>query len=240
MDKNYILAEIKRTAEKNHGQPLGKGRFYKETGIKECDWSGKYWVRWNDAVTEAGYKPNSKQGAYGDEWLLEKFIEFIRELGRFPVRNELRIKARNDSEFPSEKPLRKFGSNAELAAKIVEFCNDHSGYDDVVEVCMPLCNDHKIEDAKLQSDGEIEFGFVYLLKSGRHYKIGRSNSTGRRKYELAIQLPDKAKLVHEIKTDDPAGIEAYWHNRFKDRRENGEWFKLTTADIAAFQRRKFM
>jgi hypothetical protein len=31
-------------------------------------------------------------------------------------------------------------------------------------------------------------GYVYLAKSGRHYKIGRSNSIGRREYELAIQL----------------------------------------------------
>jgi len=43
-------------------------------------------------------------------------------------------------------------------------------------------------------------------------------------------------LIHEIKTDEPVGLEAYWHNRFRDRRMRGEWFKLSAADIKAFKR----
>ena len=81
---------------------------------------------------------------------------------------------------------------------------------------------------------------MYLLKSGHFYKIGRSNAVGRRERELAIQLPEKAIVVHSIKTDDPPGIEAYWHRRFEARRKNGEWFDLSPQDVAAFRRRKFM
>ena len=81
---------------------------------------------------------------------------------------------------------------------------------------------------------------MYLLKSGRYYKIGRSISPGRREYELAIHLPERVKTVHTIKTDDPVGIEAYWHQRFSDRRKNGEWFELRREDVSAFRRRKFM
>ena len=91
-----------------------------------------------------------------------------------------------------------------------------------------------------ETEGIDTMGFVYLLKSGRFYKIGRSNASGRREYELGIQLPEKATIVHRISTDDPVGIENYWHRRFDSLRKNGEWFALSIAEVRVFKRRKFM
>jgi hypothetical protein len=79
-----------------------------------------------------------------------------------------------------------------------------------------------------------------LIKSGRFFKLGKTNAAGRRERELAIQLPEKTKTVHVISTDDPTGIEAYWHRRFESKRQNGEWFALDKDDVIAFKRRKFM
>ena len=238
MDKQYILDEIRRTAKENGGDALGTQKFLTETGIKKSAWHGKYWVRWGDALREAGLTPNQLAEAYDEELLIAKLISLTRELGRFPVEGDLRMKSRNDPDFPSHGAFNRVGSKTQRVLKVAEYCRSHEGLQDVLELC-PDVVDLK-QHPREKEAGTEEIGFVYLIKSGRYYKIGRSNSSGRREYELAIQLPERANKVHEIRTDDPVGIEAYWHNRFESKRKNGEWFDLTPLEITAFRRRKFM
>jgi hypothetical protein len=238
MNKEHILQEIKRTAEANAGLPLGRHRFLAETGIREADWLGKFWARWGDALREAGYAPNQLQAAYETDFLLETYAGLIRELKKVPASGDLRLKAGNDPDFPNWKTFDRLGSKAEVIKRVVEYCRERSGYEDVIALCQNYSPrlSKNIEDAPTK-DSE---GFVYLMKSGKFYKLGRSNAAGRREYELSIQLPEKLKTVHVIRTDDPAGIEAYWHRRFEEKRKNGEWFDLGAAEVAAFKRRKFM
>ena len=70
------------------------------------------------------------------------------------------------------------------------------------------------------------------------YKIGFTNLVDRRISELGAKAPAELELVHEIKTDDPRGVEKYWHQRFEAKRMRGEWFKLNAADVKAFKRWK--
>ena len=239
MDKQQILDEIRRTAEENGGIPLGKLRFCKETGIKEADWSGKFWARWGGAVSEAGFPPNQRQEPFSEEVLIEKLIGLIRELDRFPVRAEMDMKARAGQGFPYGSTfMRHFRTVEQLVGAVQNYCRDRQDYEDVTEICEPIISKPLAAEERIRSD-KID-GFVYLMKSGRYYKIGRSNAPGRREYDLSIQLPEKIETVHTIRTDDPVGIEAYWHRRFADQRKNGEWFELSASDIKAFRRRKFM
>lgn len=237
MTREHIIAEIRRTAEANGGVPLGVSRFFQATGIKDGDWLGRYWSRWGDALREAGYEPNTLQEGFTDEFMLEKVAALIRELGRFPVRGELRLERRRNTSFPSHNAFTRFGTKVQFVARVREYCRTHPGFADVEALC-PSAPAEQSESRERERDEA--FGFVYLLKGGRHYKIGKTNAAGRRERELAIQLPEKAQTVHVIRTDDPTGIEAYWHRRFEAKRKHGEWFELDASDVRAFKRRKFM
>ncbi len=89
-------------------------------------------------------------------------------------------------------------------------------------------------------EDSLESGHVYLLKHDKVYKIGRSTDAARRYKEIKVQMPMKTEEIHVIETDDPVGIEAYWHKRFAKKRLKGEWFSLSKSDIKAFKRRRFM
>src|SRR6266545_1989302 len=230
MTKQHIIEEIRRTAELNGGKPLGWKRFEGETGIRYHDWFGKHWKSWGDAVRAAGLQPNAMQGRIAEDELLDRYASLARELGRVPVKGDLLLKRRSDSTFPNEKVFARFGSKADLQAKVRAHCLAREQFADIAHLFVVADTDEAESlDAGRRTDA---IGFVYLLKAGRHYKIGTTNSVGRRERELEIQLPEKARTVHVIETDDPEGIELYWHERFASKRGNGEGFALTSDDVA--------
>ena len=104
----------------------------------------------------------------------------------------------------------------------------------------PFISELTDESEDEPSSDSVSSGYVYLLKHGsrREYKIGRTNNQLRREGEIGIQLPEKISPIHYIETDDPAGVEAYWHARFASKRKEGEWFALTSDDVRAFKRWK--
>jgi hypothetical protein len=239
MNRQHILAEIVRTANQNGGVALGRHRFFQETGIKESDWLGKLWARWSDAVKEAGCVPNQRQAALEEEALLEHYVLLTRELGHWPVVTELKLKAKQSPGFPSHNTFRRFGTKGQQFQKLVEYCQGNPNHADVLAI-LKASGPEETAAPVDASPTEKSMGFVYLLKASRYFKVGRSSSFERRSRELAIQLPERAETVHVIRTDDPVGIERYWHQRFESKRKNGEWFELSAEDVKAFKRRKFM
>lgn len=175
--------------------------------------------------------------AHSDEDLLQPLVNMIRELGHFPTRPEQRLRRRNDKSFPPPECIsRRWGTKGQVASKVMEYCLEQDGFDDVVDICEPVA---KTKSNVQQRTGSVN-GQVYLLKHHDAYKIGKSTDASRRYKEIRTQMPHETEEVHVIDTDDPSGIEAYWHNRFKNKRLKGEWFKLTAEDVRAFRRRKFM
>ncbi len=156
------------------------------------------------------------------------------------------MRRRMDPGFPSHWSIQRLGNKQTLIELLRNHCQaDPEGNADVLAIldtlpgAAPAVKDDATDSETATADATM--GYVYLIRSGRHYKIGRSNALGRRERELAIQLPERAKTVHVITTDDPVGIERYWHERFADRRvrKDAEWFSLTPEDVAMFRRRKF-
>lgn len=242
--KEHIISEIRRLATENGGKPLGLERFEAATGITQSQWRGVYWARWGDTMVEAGFEPNTFQGKeHSDERLLQFLADATRDLGRYPATADLRMWRQMHRDAPNDKVFRnRLGTTAEVFAKVLAFAQAHPDYADVASILAGSAPGRggRSASAKSADAAQVVTGVVYLIRMGEFHKIGKSNDPGRRLYELGIQLPEKHDVVHVIETDDPAGIEAYWHRRFASQRTNGEWFRLSAGDVAAFVRRSYM
>lgn len=178
------------------------------------------------------------QSAYDEELLIKVLIDLARETGAFPVKGDLMLKRRRDSSFPSYNVFDRLGSKAQRVAKLLEYCRVHDGLDDVTAILEGVKSSRSPAAVDGPSAAQVASGFVYLVKHGsrREYKIGRTNNPLRREGEISIELPERTAPLHVIETDDPSGIERYWHHRFAEKRKNGEWFELTADDVRAFKR----
>lgn len=231
--RDHIISEIRRLADMNGGQAPGHLAFVSATGIGEAKWRGKYWARWGDALVEAGFQPNKWIGKTDNDAIIAGVIAACRHYKRFPTKSEFQMLRHSDPTIPSTNVIaNNIGRQSDLVAALTKYIGDHPECADILEL-LPVVS--SVRPVPLSVTKSID-GYVYLIKSGDFYKIGRSDELERRVKEIRIALPDAATLLHTIKTDDPPGIEAYWHRRFADRRANGEWFRLSTDDVKAFVR----
>lgn len=234
--RQQILAKIREFAKATGGKAPGRLAFERNTGIRQSVWRGKYWARWGDAIAEAGFERNAAPEKLTENFLFEKLAEACRHFGKVPSVMEFRLYRRTGKDFPSDSSIAKhFGSKATMLQRLAQWANSNTEYADIAAMLtdVPCLTESRRE-------GTIREGSVYLIRSGSHYKIGRSDDLERRVKEIRVAQPESASLVHSIRTDDPAGIEAYWHRRFAEKRApNGEWFKLNAGDVAAFKRRKY-
>jgi hypothetical protein len=234
--REHIVNEIRRLT-KDTGKVPGQRLFESETGVAAHQWRGKFWARWGDALVEAGFGPNEWTQKLDTKAVLDAVIVMCRYYKKVPTRSEVDLYSRSNPGFPGYTTIRgHFESQTGLVRALRERASESESYSDLAAM---LPTDIPIASKATIATSKKPDGFVYLIKSGDSYKIGRSDDLERRVKEIRISLPDKASLFHTIRTDDPSGIEAYWHRRFEAKRANGEWFKLSPQDVAAFKKRKF-
>jgi hypothetical protein len=231
--RNLILEEIRRLADEDGGKPPGKRRFTTATGISEAKWSGRLWARWSDAVSDAGFPANVRQRKLDAAPLLDALASYALEIGRMPTTAEMKMRRRSDPAFPVHSTLSNHFLSREHLINALRTRAQESKNE--ILICLLAEPPPAPRNKQVRPTQD---GLVYLLRSGAHYKIGRSNNIERRIREITVALPESTTLIHAIRTDDPAGIEAYWHRRFEAKRANGEWFSLEVEDVKAFCARK--
>lgn len=104
-------------------------------------------------------------------------------------------------------------------------------------------SDAEIEEVNLQMMEEVkngeyggpkpapQSGYVYLLHHNGLHKIGVSSNVLKRLNQISPKMPYEVSLVHCIKTPDMFALESALHEKYADKRANGEWFELSESDV---------
>jgi len=237
-NKDEILGHIRDLAAKNGGTAPGRRAFETSTGLGQDAWRGKYWSDWGDAVREAGLTANEKTTALDRDYVMSHYLLASRQRGRPATMPDLRIYAKSTVGAPGHNAFaRQYAGLNGLRLVAKEFIKANDGWADLAE----LFADVLPEPEGTGQKSVAKEGWIYLLGDQRgSYKIERRDDVEGDGKPIAVAKQEKLNIEHLIRTDDPVGIEAYWHNRFADRRANGAWFKLTPDDIRAFKKRRFM
>jgi len=195
---------------------------------------------------EAGFEPLNFNSPFDDADVFKSVLELTRKLGKFPTTAEMRLERRSNSSFPNDKTIGSRGSRSVIVHKLLEFCRGRVEYADVQEMLKAVAGSNHLQKPAQESSSPKQDGSVYLIRAQGFYKIGCTRALYRRAAEITNQSANGAVLLHSIATDDPEGIEKYWHERFSAKRvvginkQSGEWFDLKADDVRAFQKRKFM
>jgi len=75
--------------------------------------------------------------------ILHKYARYARDLGHLPAAGDLHRKRKEDDTFPSPSTFRnRLGPKVELVEKLLEYCQTHSGFEDVIQMCEEYLRAH--------------------------------------------------------------------------------------------------
>jgi Meiotically up-regulated gene 113 len=239
MTRDQVVRRIAELAAQRDGH-ISFREFLREVGLPEQWLRGQPWFPgWNTLLTELGLTTRRFAPPQRDPTAsVGAIAELIRQLQRWPTEDEFRRERAKNDAIPSVAFIRKLRRSGELAKLIAPLAKADPSTPALQLLASEEPRDEEHLDTKASRD-RVQ-GYVYMLRSGRRYKIGKSTDPSRRFREVRLELPDETVQVHTIATDDPSGIEAYWHRRFAAKRVRGtEFFELDANEVRAFKFRKF-
>jgi hypothetical protein len=74
-------------------------------------------------------------------------------------------------------------------------------------------------------------GYVYVVKSGNYFKIGKTKSPKSRISSLQTGNPENIEPIYVIKCNNMSALETDLHRRFYNKRIRGEWYALNSEDL---------
>jgi hypothetical protein len=240
MTKDQAKQLILALAARNDGK-VSFRTFVDEAGIPGQRLRRESWFPgWNALLIELGLatetfvKPRAK-----DEDVAEAVAVLVTQLGHWPTEDEFVREKKANKAFPDIQVIRRVKKSGQLWSLLKMYRIGDASFEIVRSVAASKATSDHIPIDDDTASPRVS-GFVYMMRSGRRYKIGFTNSLVRRFREVRIELPDETIQIHSIETDDPRGIEEYWHKRFAAKRiRNSEWFELDADDVRAFKRRKY-
>jgi hypothetical protein len=238
--KETIVERVREIAKANGGK-VSFRNFVQETGIPGQRLRKQEWFQgWNRLLEESGVSTSSfARPSIPREFIAANVIRIAERLGRWPTEDELAREKKVNASFPSLSLIRTLKKSGALSSIIKEYCRQFPASEVIQKVVGELGTTEHLADAAIDKQGRIQ-GYVYMLRYGRKYKIGHTTTLARRFRDVKIELPEETIQVHAIATDDPKGIEAYWHTRFSAKQiRKTEWFELNADDVRSFKRRRY-
>ena len=239
MDKPQVLKVISALAATNGGR-IGVRAFCNATGQSQRWLRNQPWfTSWNGLLEELGLPTRGFLVPKTPPEIIARAVaELSARLGRWPTDDDLNRERALNKAFPSPSIIQPLRRSGELAKLVVAACESEESLRSAAHLARARLTPFDV--TTVDSLDEKVKGYVYMLKSGRHYKIGKTNNVARRYKEVRLELPQETHRIHAIETDDPSGIETYWHQRFALKRVKGtEFFALDPVDLRAFKRRKY-
>lgn len=122
-----------------------------------------------------------------------------------------------------------------FADKFCEYFPDYAGYSFDPPPDNSVHGSNRRGQTTSLSKAAATPGFIYLLRSDYGIKIGKAVNLRNRAKIFGVKLPFKWTVEHYAWFDDYSSAERTFHEQFRNKRGEGEWFNLSGEDIYAIK-----